>query len=619
MTVVESNDVEGIMAEKELSVVLVPRTPVPSEGQDPSRPARMPEFWQREHSADIQCRPAQVRARPYVLRGRDHETAFVAKRIHGMPFPVQLIAGQPGAGKTALLRNVRRYAAAQGYLVIHLLHSAFESDALLADAIRNVTDPNQRTPVAATITEGESSGLPATIAERTATATTARAHRTDEAWQWENAILAEARNPEHNGLLITLDEVQLLQDHAEATDQYERIKSFLQFMHNSIVEDDRTPRARAMLICAGLLNSTDTLLYYKLTRVEGKDILRLGPLSDAATSQVIMDHMTADTGKGRPLPQLPKDTLHELIGLCGGYPHHISHAAQNAQRQAMDSLLDGRDNMTAEELSRIIAGTVDAKVKHYGGRVRENTNRSIAEPVRIIAQATETWGDQLPVERTVKLIRRIASEGVANSTNLLADMIGAGILEYRRPGEDFPTLQPGTDPRPHYVFPIHSMQTWLLQELDATVDSRETRSANQRIIDACGGPIPEAERIPNWQWDDTQALPRLRPMPSDEPWQPTPTDTVQRIAPAHEPGRADQVFVEAAVGTAQTAKALAEPRVRGWFSTLRDWATKQWRGPKPVTEVPNKPAIEQRVSRALPHAGTDVEAQEPDSDTKPTS
>lgn len=496
--------------------------PIPARPTDEElvRPPRLPEFWRRPHVAARRGARAKVRDVPYVLRGRDHETAFMAQSIHNMPFPVQLISGPPGAGKTSLLRNIGRYAAAQGYRVVELNHTVFRSDTGLADVIDTVTFGRAQSPDTVTRNQGE----------RAQTGLLGSGIGGETGWQeskdqrhpkqWMDALLREAANPVHRGLVILLDEVQLLGTIPEGSETHGRILSFLQFMHNAILPGADGPGHRTVLIAAGLQNGTATLEGFGLTRIEGQDIVHMGPISDTHAKQIIRDHLTATTESGNALPQLPEDTIDELVRMCGGYAHHISHAAQAAQSQAVEALSAGRTVMESADIDAVIEQTQSARRTHYGGRVNANETNSILAPVQIIAQATESWGERLPARITEDLIDKIMAEKPVRTDDLRRDVVAKGILERRDGVDGYPTAVAGDRDEAHYVFPIPSMVTWLIDKLDEPVEGATIRQENQKLIDTMAPPRAPEQRISAWTWDHTKPIAPLEPMPPDEAWDP---------------------------------------------------------------------------------------------------
>lgn len=556
---------------------------------------RMPEFWLRPHvTPEIDDSP-QSRDSAYVLRGRDHELAWMARHIRNLPRPVQLIQGVPGAGKTSLLHTIGYYAAAQNHRVIVLDHGAFRTHTTMARALDRIRHPGDRIPNTTTLHRDEATAVGGTgkiIRGRTGTrAATATTHDHDEATAWQGMILREAANPDHEGLIILLDEVQNLRrapgDRSDDT-EWGRIRSFLQWMHNAPVASGG--RSRTMLICAGLNDSTQVLKEYGLTRVEGEDTLGLGPIPDDAVGQIIDDHMAArQPGFPEPLPALPGPARTELIRMAGGFGHHVSHAAQKAQAQAMLARREERTALSEDDVAAILSRTQAGKLAHYQDRTDFlDDDNTLLRAAKLAAQATRLWGTAAPKDDIIQLFRAFEKRNDLPPDTMLRELTRKGVLEARASKHPYPTAvtQPNEDQAPHYVLPILSMRAWLHQELLARDHDGRQQAENDELIRSVRGEIPEQERIPSWTWDPRQALGSLPKLPPSQRWGHAEMRQWQPAAEAdpreirHRIGETVAETAKIGAGVAQGFLQLARKHVRKGIERLRRLRFKHTRKPQ---------------------------------------
>lgn len=485
---------------------------------EPTHPNGLPTLWLRRHAIDGEPTNGQLRNVPYATRGRDVETAQIALGIRGMPASIHLITGAPGSGKSALLANVAAYARQRGCNVINLENAHFATNGSLADAIMNRL-PNAPTSPSGTQHQatGEFSAKPARIGTGGAVEhTEKRDDRGPEVWQDALSTIA-ALNPE-KGVLITLDEVQELKDYHHSDECHKRAKALLQRVHSKRSIETTTSQERIMMVCSGLLNANDVLTeQYNLSRIEGNELIRIGPLSDATCQQIIRDHLEVEVTTGITLAAVPEDTIAEIISLCGGYAHRIVTAAFETQRLAYQAGAAGQANLNDEQCQLLVQKTIEGREKLYGMRMTKSLRNDAALAAEVLARATLSWGPQLPVLPTEELLETIAERAQTTKADLTRLLAAKGIIEERPTELGFPTRIVQATDQPHYTFAIHSIATWLNERYKGTA-GYEKRNAKLDAMIAEHMPLNDpSERVPPWTWDDRreidskEALPKVTP------------------------------------------------------------------------------------------------------------
>lgn len=496
-------------------------TPQPEFGTpfeaETSSPARLPVFRLKPHLVIADRTSDPYRLAPYVTRGRDHETACIARAIQAAPCSIHLVTGAPGSGKSSILANAKQLAKAWGCQVMSLSATDFSGDIALANAIRREAGGELPQPRSRDITETEHLSAAVAGTGPAATSSETQHHDEDEPNAWRDAILAIAARQPDRPTVIFLDEVQRLEEKTVGDrEMWNRVESFLQTMHTELLDLPAEVRPRTMLVCAGLLNAPDVLAGYRVSRIENIGIIRLGPLSDGAAREILQDFITARTRTGASLPPLPEALTLELIESSGSNAHHLTVAGLAAQKVASQALKNGQAELNQEQCQAIIQEARLGRIGLYKLRVGLGKGDPADDATSALAQATETWGMQLPQKSTMRLVRAVGE--AQSKPNLLSDMTRQGIIELRTEADRFPTAAVGNDDRSHYVFAIHSTSAWINEQRQKspTHTRRRDTEANQALIAEHFGTPESDDTIPAWRWDYSRPLEELCPMPDDK-------------------------------------------------------------------------------------------------------
>lgn len=489
----------------------IPMTAAPYEGG-------LPTLWLRPHRITKPPRKAGLRELPYTTRGRDVERAHIARAFENMPISIHLITGAPGSGKTALLHAVGAHARQRGCNVVTLDDGAFTTNASLANALSGRRSEDPATPTQ--IVESASADAQVKPWRMGVGAGVGQQHTRDDSGHevWRDALAATVRlNPE-KGVVILLDEVQDLRDFRKGDEDYKRIKALLKQVHAGRKMRTGASRYPIMMVCAGLLNAADVLAeHYGLSRLVGNKIVRLGPLGEESCRQIMADHLTAEVTTGVPLAAVPPATVDEVIELCGGYAHHIVNAAAAAQRIAYQAGELGQEELDSAQCAELIAETISGRNDLYNLRITTGVDDRMLRTAEILAKATETWGPQLPAERTEQVLATIAQESGGDGQQLRRELARKGILEERNNESGFRTHAPQVGDQPHFTFGVHSLVTYLLHRRQGTDGYQEKMALLTAEVERLLPLRPDSIKVPAWQWDDRKKLAKIDPLPSQTP------------------------------------------------------------------------------------------------------
>lgn len=491
---------------------------------DPPWPGALPTFWQRPHIAEFEGYDDSLRERPYATRGRDHETAHIAVKLQSMPKSINLIIGAPGSGKTALLENIVLYQRAKGCTIRRISPRNFDTNIELANAILGITDAAQGLPASeAKHLEGEvQAGFPATHAR--GAISTDETVNVDQNSVWFQAILEAGRRGSDAGTLFVMDEAQdLAKTHPDQeAKKWGRIQQFLQVMNSTILSGEMEKPPKVALLVSGLSNLWTVMNGFGMGRIENHSVVRMGPLSERAMQRILMDHTEAPTADGEILPQPPEHLLRELVEASGGNARHTAGAGLALQWQGQRIMADGRTEWTEADETEVRRLAKDSRTGLYDNRMPKNVTPAERESARVLAHATRTWGSQLHIEASQRVIETIAKRHGERPKDVEDELIRKGVLDQREKGDIFPGLDKTAPRQRHVAFPIHSMATYLNQQMDEDPRAEEQTAKANAIIEAEFGTDVEKHRIDPWHWDDAQKIEGLKSLPQlfTPPWEP---------------------------------------------------------------------------------------------------
>lgn len=459
----------------------------------------------REHIvSDV---PPSARGAPYWVRGRDHEIAQIVTGLTDLPRPITLIMGAPGTGKSTLLYHIQCYAEKMGCKVVRLEPSDFQSNADLTDAIREVKDDsNSASDRAEQNLGGSLRGRILGLLSGTISGGMRWARNTTRGWAWRQALTQLAQlHPK--GIVFVIDEAQEMSDNLKDDNRSELVKSFMNTIHSRAA---MTKDRKITLIGGGLPNTQRVFNSFKMTRIENNDTLRLGPLTERASRQVLQDHVTAETKQRETLP-IPTDALiGKLIEDCGGCAHHLSWAGWRIQEMAKQIMAEGRTMWSDDDEEQVVERLQRDREGLYVTRVRSDDPRAVRITAYVLATATERWGEQLPEGIVLAVADKVAQMYPEQAVeDIVTTLEAKGVLEHRDRAYSFLTRTAGSGGDPHYVFPIHSLLTWIRTQRLSRSTGEWTDAKGEAVLNELFGPAGQESQIPTWDWDDSTPLPPL--------------------------------------------------------------------------------------------------------------
>ena len=248
-----------------------------------------------------------------------------------------LIQGAPGAGKTALLAECAKRAEAEGWRVVEIRPEALHDPAILMEDI----------------------GASYTSAQIRCTGggLGTYAFGSVETHQPGHSVIALMHELSvGSGLLLVLDEAQILADYGQAIDQAaRRLKSTLQLIHNGKIGHP------VMLLAGGLGTSRRVFESLGISRFRANCLVELGRLSGEAERAILRDWLTKyGKARGDPEPWIDAITKETY-----GWPQHIMSYVQ----PALEQLDESGPTMSAKELTVVLDRGSVLRATYYEGRV----------------------------------------------------------------------------------------------------------------------------------------------------------------------------------------------------------------------------------------------------------
>ena len=320
-----------------------------------------------------------------------------------------LIQGAPGAGKSALLIECEKYAAAGGWKVAMIHPSAlWDTSALMHSLGRGqeseITEHTGK--IEAPIVKGEYKSVP--IQSTTL------------------SILREGRLP----LLLSMDEAHRVERiNTHMPDKVDAASSVLEEIHNGKLGRP------VVLIAAGLGTTVNAFGELGISRFARKCVVELGALDKESQCAVIHDWLKKDgRAKGDPTAW-----IEAIAQETHGWPQHIMSYVE----PALDQLEADDGIMTADGLNVVLEAGREERATYYEERVR-GFHR---EQLNCIARSIANVPPGSSVDYSVIMSSLMQEYRPDKAENLFHKALKKGILDEREN---------------RYVVPIPSMHDWLV-------------------------------------------------------------------------------------------------------------------------------------------------------------
>ena len=334
-----------------------------------------------------------------------------------------LIQAAPGAGKTALLAECRRFAEAEKWKTAEINpDDLWHTNTLL----RSLGQDKETKQMEGSWSKGlnASAGM---VGSGTVQSDRPRTSKTTRTERNPLEVLKDGKGK----LLLILDEAQRLARTIQPAphEQYVRASTILDSIHNAKV-------GRPVILLVGGLGITEGVLEgLGVSRIEVDSFVGLAPLREAATRAVIMDWLVEDgKAQGDPTPWID-----EIAPETHGWPQHIIAYVKPALRQ----LAADRGAMTAAGLINILHEGRQLRAQYYTRRTKGVTRRQRESIVRFLSAIPA--GEGFEREDLVAAFGKDLGDEV-DPEAIFEKVLRKGVLE-KRNGQ--------------YVVPIPAMRDWL--------------------------------------------------------------------------------------------------------------------------------------------------------------
>lgn len=440
-----------------------------------------------------------ARSAPYWVRGRDHETAHIMSTLSAMPCAISVIAGSPGSGKSTMLAHIEPYARFLGINTIKLRIQDLRDEITLSDALRAVDEAEDATPDAEEVSRTSGIGVDAAVIKAEAKKTRSGTATTQRPLTWQLALQQLGRG---EGTLIMMDEMQRLDELHGNPSSAQLVRDFMNELHS---EHMQLPRRKIALLGCGLSNTQDVLNSFKMTRVETNHVIRLGPLSLAASREILHDRCTAPTPAGESLPQPPAELVEYLIEVSGGCAHHLAWAGCRLQQQALRVLKRSERTWTARDRDWVLQQAHQDRNSLYRGRKLEREDAAARALAYTLATAVPTMGRALREDAVEKLTEMLWQK-FPSEEDPLAVLIRKGTIERRHGDDQFLTLDRTKPHGKHYAFLIPSMARWLREDEQDETGNPWRRDDSEALLRAVADEISDDAKVEEWHWDHNRTL-----------------------------------------------------------------------------------------------------------------
>lgn len=443
-----------------------------------------------------------ARSAPYWVRGRDHETAHVMSTLTKRPCAISIIAGSPGSGKSTMLTHIGAYLRAKGINTVELRREDISNEITLTNALLQVNRARQATRDNSSETRGgdlEQNAVALNSRQVSSKSGTSDAHGP---LTWRLALQELGKG---EGTVILVDEMQRLEELHKESKRAELAADLMNELHSNHM---RQPNRKVVLLGFGLSNTRDVLNGFHLIRVENNHVVRMGPLSPAASKQILRDHCEAKTLKGEDLIQPPENLLDEMVEVSGGCAHHLAWAGCRIQQRALDIAERGDQEWTDGDSVAVRDPSERDRMGLYSSRLPTDDEPQARALAFTLATAVEKWGRALP-KKLVEAANEAIRSDDAQGRQLIHTLLFKGIIELREAENQFLTLDLNQPHTSHYAFPTHSMAKWLRNSKQMEAGETWTRADSERVLAEISTPLESIGKIPEWQWNHEREQPRI--------------------------------------------------------------------------------------------------------------
>ena len=397
---------------------------------------------------------------PLAFVGRSHEIAEInqvvgrvaAGKTKGL---TQIITGAPGAGKTALLGELKKRWAnntpGQPPLAVELPAAVFETPPEAISMVLDAMDPVKAREIGAVITETTTGEL-GVAAGIKAGGSRARSVQYGRPVEWLGR-LAGMYPDWTRPIVLMVDEAQNMRaDHQEDGRTLNRL---LEEIHQG---NHGLP---LLLIAAGLGNTVDRLEDMGLSRPAGRSTHRLGRLSYGECSEATQRIFGRFRVQGDEAAR--RTWIEAIIRSSDGWPHHL----QNNLQGACMALAEAGGDLGRASLEKAMQEGAAARLEYYDRRL--GPLRKAGSAVHAAIQALDgergaSYGDLEAAVHAGLQAEAAKRPGVMkrwDSDIVMSSMIHRGIIQEHEQGR--------------YQCPIPSMRQYILDTCAPSGPCQEER------------------------------------------------------------------------------------------------------------------------------------------------
>ena len=362
-----------------------------------------------------------------------------------------VVAGAPGAGKTAFMRELKkRWNEGRLGLAVSLRPGGLTPAMLFEKIAEAVDEPVQETREDTTTTKGGVSGGVKLERERSHRVVRPgdmeRVLRSDEVpWSLIRERFGEHLNAD-SPLLLLCDEAQNMDDESKP------LRTFLDSLHSG---DDGPSPIPLVPVLAGLSDTTSKIVECGVSRPTDENDVSMGALSEKETEEYALKtlvHLDADATQGELAAWAGW-----FVDDCHGWPQHL----RTQMTAVAKAMLDADTSRLRDLDARVIADAAsDARNRYYRLRLAatgHNGNRSLVGEIAHAAGRDGVEEEHLVAEaaRLARAYNERTADAEVSGKDIVSKCIHAGVFQ--------------TTPKGLYACPIPSMRRYLVSGEDHVV------------------------------------------------------------------------------------------------------------------------------------------------------